>query len=128
MGGRGGEKPRGGRAQLGGGCPSLSSLGEAGTRVCPRGKERGWASPFPPSPGCCRWGSNVVHPLGELMLFVHHLGLQVLLVGKDVAGPLADRPLLTDPDLLGHLGGEKGEGLREGEGEEESAGWVRTAC
>lgn len=44
-------------------------------------------------------------PLGELRILIHQLGLEVLLIGKDVPLPLGDCLLLTDPDLLSNLKG-----------------------
>lgn len=48
-------------------------------------------------------GSHIVGPPGELGLFAHQLGLEVLLVGQDVSRPLGDCLLLTDPDFLCNL-------------------------
>lgn len=66
----------------------------AAMQVCgPRG---------PALPGQGR-GSHIVGPPGKLGLLAHQLGLEVLLVGQDIARPLGDCLLLTDPDFLCYL-------------------------
>lgn len=99
----------------GNGCPNVGRSGE----VCPetevQGKSRGSsvAAILGHSRGSSSLSeqsarprlprSHVVGLLGELRVLVHQLGLEMLLVGEDVALPLGDCLLLTDPDLLCNL-------------------------